>query len=159
MRNRHGMPPDLRPECAPISMLMRHVCHAHDFAVRSRLEEIGVTMAFGPVFRALHRCDGLTQTELAQALNFRASSISVTLRQMEELGYIEKRQSDEDARNVHIYLTERGKGLETQIKQTFDRLDSDFVSPLSSEEKDCLRNLLVKIYNDQMRGNVYEKEN
>lgn len=149
---------EFAPENAPVSMLMQRICHVHDFAVRSKLEKIGVTRAFGPVLRMLHQRDGLTQSELAHVLNFRSSSVSVTLQQMTELGYIEKKQSGNDARNVYIYLTDRGRALEAQIKQTFDELDTELVSALVPSEQEELKRLLIKMHNYQLSGSKDEQK-
>lgn len=50
---------------------------------------------------------GITQKEIAQFLNVRASSTSVALRQMESMGLIERRSDRQDRRLMRLYLSER----------------------------------------------------
>ncbi len=150
-------PSNLQKDDVPISMIIHSICHEHDFAIRTNLDKIGVTMAFGPVLRILHQTDGLTQSELAQKLRFRASSISVTIRKMENLGYIVKQQDKSDARVTHIFLTEHGISLEKKIKQTFKHADNELIAPLLKEEKLMLKQLLLKIHNNQTNRRIHEK--
>jgi DNA-binding MarR family transcriptional regulator len=50
---------------------------------------------------------GITQKEVAQFLDVRASTTSVAIRQLETLGLIDRRADRHDRRIVRLYLSER----------------------------------------------------
>ena len=69
----------------------------------------GGTMATGFALLSIDRDNGTPSTTLGPRLGMEATSLSRTLKSMEEKGLITRRKNPNDGRGVLIYLTEFGK--------------------------------------------------
>lgn len=90
---------------------------------------------------------GITQTELAEAIDKKQTTIVEMIYAMEEKGLIKRMYSERDRRLHYLFLTERGE----ELKKTLSPLVKDahlFVTrQLSDEENTQLKTLLNKVYN------------
>lgn len=95
--------------------------------------------------------DGVSQKELVEFSHLKAPTVSVILQKMEDEGIAERRRSENDKREMRVYITERGREVDmtgiAKIKET----DSLALSGLSEEE--C-RTLMVLL--SRMRDNLIE---
>ena len=135
-----------RPEDMPLGMLINGL-HKF-FGDRQRImgEKIGVRDNFRPVLFHLRREDGLSQYELAMRCQVKPSSMSVTLRNMEEQGYICRKADEKDQRLIRVYLTDAGKALDDKLIGLLHETEALFCSALTEEETVALKELLAKIY-------------
>ena len=82
--------------------------------------------------------------EIARGLNLSTPTISVSVRHLEEEGFIGRRPHPDDGRAVQLFLTPKGQTLHEQTyafrRQTFERL----LAGLTSDERDTLLALLEK---------------
>ncbi len=69
----------------------------------------GGTMATGFALLSIDRDNGTPSTTLGPRMGMEATSLSRTLKSMEEKGLITRRKNPNDGRGVLIYLTEFGK--------------------------------------------------
>jgi MarR family transcriptional regulator, organic hydroperoxide resistance regulator len=69
----------------------------------------GASMALGFALLSIDREDGTPSTYLGPRMGMEATSLTRTLKTLEEKGMIERRRNPEDGRGVLIYLTEAGK--------------------------------------------------
>ncbi len=56
--------------------------------------------------------DGITQKEILEDLSISKSTLSKTVNNLAQKGYLRKEVDPEDKRATRIYLTEKGKGTE-----------------------------------------------
>ena len=69
----------------------------------------GATMATGFALLSLDKEDGTPSTTLGPKMGMEATSLTRTLKSMEEKGLIIRKKNPNDGRGVLIYLTEFGK--------------------------------------------------
>jgi MarR family transcriptional regulator, transcriptional regulator for hemolysin len=74
---------------------------AHNYDSRSGLSRVQTG-----VIVTLLKSDGLTQTELANALNIHKVSAGIYISELEELGLVERRAHPQDGRAKCIFLTD-----------------------------------------------------
>lgn len=109
------------------------------------------------IMRALIRGDGCSQLELVKQTHLKAPTVSVTLRRMEEEGLVERRQNELDMRAVRVFLTEKGKAHNREIRERLNALDEELMKGFDEDEVESLRQML-----ERMRDNIlpaYMKNN
>lgn len=83
----------------------------------------GSTMATGFALLSIDPENGTPSTSLGPKMGMEATSLSRTLKTMEEKGLIKRKKNPEDGRSVLIYLTDFGKKMRDYSKKvvlTFD---------------------------------------
>ena len=63
---------------------------------------------YGRIMAVICHHDGLTQSELADLLDIRPQSLTRSLADLEENGYITRARLENDHRNVVVLITEKG---------------------------------------------------
>ncbi len=112
-----------------ISLNARLTTAAHDFLAR-RLTDAGhpdIEPCHGDVFVVLFAEDALGLTELARRSGRSKSTVSVMVRRLTALGYLEKITDEKDTRAVKIRLTEKGR----QLKPVFDTISQTMAETLA----------------------------
>lgn len=84
------------------------------------LQQYDITPSQYALLQCLHAQDGLTPSQLAQALRLDTSSITGVLSRLEKKGLIDRVYSQEDRRSVSIHLREEGKALWDQVDQVIE---------------------------------------
>jgi MarR family transcriptional regulator, organic hydroperoxide resistance regulator len=84
-------------------------------ALQTQLAAHEVSFGHWTFLRILWEHDGLTQRELSEAAGVMEPSTFAAIRAMEELGYVSRRQSAENRKNVYVFLTARGRALEAKL--------------------------------------------
>jgi MarR family transcriptional regulator, transcriptional regulator for hemolysin len=118
------------------------------------LEPLGVSYAQAAVLVRLWRRDGqMAQAEMIRSLALSRASGTLVLNELEQLGLVERRPDDRDARRFVIRLTEAGVDLEPQVFDVFLRVERAIRAPLSDDEVAAglriLRALLEGIRHDR----------
>ena len=77
----------------------------------------GHTVPFGhwTFLRILWEQDGITQRELSDEAGVMEPTTFAALKAMEELGYVTRRQTAENRKNVYVYLTPKGRALKDKL--------------------------------------------
>lgn len=96
---------------------------------------LGMVLKFEPV----------SQKDLVEKLDVRPSSLSEMLKKLESKGLIERRQDEEDKRNVIVSLSEKGREAADKEKQRKGKLEEELFRALSEEERDKLNSILLKL--------------
>jgi len=78
----------------------------------------GATMALGFALLSIDKEEGTPSTALGPKMGMEATSLTRTLKSMEEKGLIIRKKNPEDGRGVLIYLTEFGKEKRELSKTT-----------------------------------------
>lgn len=129
-----------------LGLLLGRVCRLVGAERRMALEDIGLYHAQGMILFRLWRDDGLSQSQLAEALHIASPTVSSTLKRMERDGWIARRRDENDQRIVRVYLTEKAKQLRTEAHASFTAMDQEFAAILSGQEQEILRRSLSKVY-------------
>ncbi|HHX43629.1 MAG TPA: MarR family transcriptional regulator [Chloroflexi bacterium] len=132
-----------------IDRLLAEVCHLHRSRAHQLLEALGLYRGQPPVLFALWEQEGLTHTELAERLHNTPSTISKMLRRMERAGFLVRRVDAEDQRVSRVYLTDKGRAIQSDVMDVFRRTEAETFAGLAAEERAQLRGFL-----QQLRANL-----
>ena len=89
--------------------------------------------------------DGTSQKDLAYLLGIRPQSLTQALEALEEGGFVERKQDEEDKRINRVYLTDAGRGRAAKVAEDRKQHANDAFSMLTEEEKEQLAAILEKI--------------
>lgn len=136
--------------------LFLQVLRYHFIRYHHLLGRVGLHRGQPLVLALLWEKDGRTQGEIAEALRLRPATVTVVLRRMEKAGLLERKSDPEDLRIVRVYLTERGRALEKDVRAIHDTLERECFAHFTAEEKALLREFLIRM-RENLRATV-EKE-
>jgi len=86
--------------------------------------------------------DGMTQSEIADALSVQGATITNMVKRMEEAKLVVRRRDPEDNRLVRVYVTDEGRQLEHSINEQLQNLEATVFSGVSEDDRKVLRRLL-----------------
>ncbi len=94
----------------------------------------GATMATGFTLLSIDKENGTPSTSLGPKMGMEATSLTRTLKMMEERGLIIKKKNPSDGRGVLIYLTDEGKEKRELSKDTVLRFNDTVKKYISDEQ-------------------------
>ena len=90
--------------------------------------------------------DGVRVSDISEELGLPRPGVTKTLKDMEKLGFIEKKTTQEDGRVVFISITATGKDLvDKYVDQCFSELSVEFAD-ISDEDADHMIETIEKLY-------------
>ncbi|MGH2665381.1 MarR family winged helix-turn-helix transcriptional regulator [Flavobacterium sp.] len=117
-----------------IDYVLRATWQAVSRMYNEEASKYGATMATGFALLSIDRENGTPSTALGPRMGMEATSLTRTLKSMEEKGLIYRKPNPEDGRGVLIYLTEFGKEKRELSKNTVLKFN-ETVKQNVSEEK------------------------
>ena len=108
--------------------------------------QYGASMALGYALLNIDK-DGTPSTSLAPRLGMEPTSLTRTLKTMEEKGLIVKKKNPVDGRGVNIYLTPLGVEKRGLSKQTVINFNNKLLETFSQQEIDNFIEMSEKIQN------------
>ena len=133
------------PQDPTLGHLLAQVCRLAGKRRQLRLERIGLHHAQGMVLFRLWHEDGMSQRDLAAALQITPPTASNTLQRMERDGWVERRRDGADQRIVRVYLTEKARDLHADARASLREFDREMGSALNEAEQAALRKSLLKV--------------
>jgi MarR family transcriptional regulator, organic hydroperoxide resistance regulator len=109
-------------------------------ALQMRLAEHAVSFGHWTFLRILWESDGLTQREL-----------SVQAGLMEKLGYVVRRQRPDNRKNVHVYLTPKGRALKSRLVPLAEEVNEIAVRGISAADVAATRRALLAMIENLAR--------
>ena len=90
--------------------------------------------------------DGVRVSDISEELGLPRPGVTKTLKDMEKLGFIEKKTTQEDGRVVFISITAKGKDLvDKYVDQCFSELSVEFAD-ISDADADHMIETIEKLY-------------
>jgi DNA-binding MarR family transcriptional regulator len=117
-----------------IDYILRATWQAVSRMYNEEAAKYDATMATGFALLSIDREEGTPSTALGPRMGMEATSLTRTLKSMEEKGLITRKKNPEDGRGVLIYLTDFGKEKRELSKNTVLNFN-DSVRKHISEEK------------------------
>jgi len=117
-----------------IDYILRATWQAVSRMYNEEASKYGATMATGFALLSIDKDKGTPSTALGPKMGMEATSLTRTLKSMEEKGLIIRKKNPEDGRGVLIYLTDFGK-----------------------EKRELSKNNVLK-FNEKIRQNVTEEQ-
>jgi len=99
-----------------LNELIRAVGLRHRTLCIEALEQFGIHPGHKLLLFELERAGPRTLTELSVACGYEPPTITISIRQLESLGLVERRPSQTDKRVTIVELTERGTELLAKVK-------------------------------------------
>lgn len=115
------------------------------YFVGKELEKIGMRASYRHVMKPLMENDGLTQLDLVKITKLKAPTISITLRNMEREGIVRREKNDNDRRETHVFITEKGREMHAKILEAFDSAEKVMLAGISEKELSALGKTLAKM--------------
>ena len=117
----------------------------------------GSTMATGFALISIDPEKGTPSTALGPKMGIEATSLSRTLKKMEQQGLIDRRPNPEDGRGVLIHLTAFGKEMREFSKGVVLRFDEAVKDQVSEEDIKTFKKVASTITELISNKNIYKK--
>jgi len=114
-------------------------------ALAARLLAHGFYAGQDQIMLALNQEDGQTPGQLAGRLGVRPPTITKTINRLQAQGFLQKRPSEHDARQAHIFLTEQGRETIRAIEKSIRKTEKQALKGLDKKEQKTLSKLLSRI--------------
>ena len=156
-----------RPETHPTQDILRHwreavpndrLAHLVKDATRAlvralqmRLVEHGVSFGHWTFLRILWEHDGLTQRALSEQAGVMEPTTFSALKAMEQRGYVVRRQMPDHRKNVHVFLTPRGRALKDKLVPLAEDVNRVAIGGLAAEDVFHARRILLAVIENLAR--------
>ena len=132
-----------------------------------RMRKLGFTRTQWILLRRVDQQPGVSQSELAEALEVEKATAGRLIDRLAEYGWLERRQDEHDRRVNRIYLTQLGCRIHSKISPIAESMVRKELSGLSREERDQFGNLLMRVKkqlqemaeNEPIESEELEREN
>lgn len=122
-------------------------------SLQSRLAEHSVSFGHWSFLRILWVTEGLTQRELSEQAGLMEPTTFTALKAMEANGLIERRQLNGNRKNIHIYLTDKGRDLKETLIPLAEDVNDIAVQGTKCEDLRVTRRTLLKIISNLAAAN------
>lgn len=127
-----------------VSFLLAHASHVLATRMTAAFAELGMTpRGFCVLSHALQ--GGQTQAELAKLADLDKTTMVVTLDDLEEQGYAERRPSPRDRRARIVSVTPGGERMVVTGQQIADRVHREVLDALPAPEREALVSALTRL--------------
>lgn len=110
-----------------------------------RLYEFGLYAGQDRIILSLAIKDGQTPSHLAKQLGVKPPTVTKTIARLQDQGFVTKRGSHKDQRQLHIYLTKDGHKIVNLIETTIAETERDVMDGLDEADYLMLLALLERI--------------
>ncbi|HEX2591280.1 MAG TPA: MarR family transcriptional regulator [Rhizomicrobium sp.] len=105
----------------------------------------GVTAGQWRFLRVLWQEEGLTQRELSRRVGMREPTTVTALAGMEKAGLVRRKQSTEDRRKAHVFLTPKARRLRDKLMPLVAHVNTVAATGISADDMATLKRVLLKM--------------
>lgn len=113
--------------------------------LEAALEERGLRLAHQAVLSALDDFGGLSQQQLADALDLDKSHLVGRIDELQRRGIVTRTQDPADRRRNKVELTPEGAALAAELRPVATASQQGFLDTLSAAEQETLTSLLRRV--------------
>ena len=121
-------------------------------ALQPRLAGHSVPFGHWTFLRILWEQDGLTQRELSDEAGVMEPTTFAALKAMEELGYVMRRQTAGNRKNVYVYLTPKGRALKDKLVPLAVEVNEIATGGISAADLAATRRALLAVLENLSRS-------
>ncbi len=125
----------------PLGSLISAISRAHLAYLFNEIEKLGITGSQYRFLGAIIREEGIIQEELANNIHLNESTITRTLKKLEDAGMVHREVDENNRRKKIITVTEKGRDAVDKIRKLDEEWD-DKIRSLSPSEKTELKEIL-----------------
>lgn len=118
----------------------------------------GSTMATGFALISIDPENGTPSTALGPKMGMEATSLSRTLKMMEDKGLIERKRNPEDGRSVLIHLTDFGQEMRDFSKDVVKTFDKKVRDEIGAEKIETFLEVAYKINEIVCSKKIFKKQ-
>ena len=126
-----------------LAHLIRDVARMQMRALQQRLAAHGVSFGHWSFLRILWTTDGLTQRELSDSAGVMEPTTFSAVKAMEAQGLIERRQLAGNRKNMHVFLTDKGRTLEPLLVPLAEEVNAISVHNMNERTIALVRKALL----------------
>lgn len=134
-----------------LDFVFKMVAKQHHSTVHMLLSGKEVYPGQPPLLRVLSEQDGLSQKELSEKMQITPATLTVMLARMEKTGLVSRKPDEDDQRISRVYLTDRGRQVHKEVKETLQGMDALCFDRFTTEERIIFRRLLLQMYENLKR--------
>lgn len=113
--------------------------------ISAEMERIGMRYSYRYVLNPLMENESLTQLELVRITGQKPPTISITLRNMEREGIVERAKNGGDKRETHVSLTEKGKKMYAKVLDSLEKMEKVVLKGISEKELNAMSSTVEKM--------------
>ena len=113
--------------------------------MQEKLAQVGLYRGQAPIMGLLSSYDGMSQKEMAQALNLSPATMTVTLKRMEKAGLIVREMDERDQRVLRVHLSEQGKEMCKKGEEQCLIVSEELLEGFTEQEAAQLRAYMERI--------------
>ena len=118
----------------------------HRSAIEAKTEKLGIHRSQHLALLTVALEEGKqNQITIAEQLQISPAAVSVTMKKLEKGGFIDRCDTETDARQKRLTLTEKGKKTVAETRVLFDQVDDMMCEGISGEELDTFCAVLSKM--------------
>ncbi|MBG0784678.1 MAG: MarR family transcriptional regulator [Anaerolineaceae bacterium] len=125
--------------------LLSRVGLAHRNMVGQKMRVLGLHRGQPPVLFTLEKHEGMSNSEMAEFLNVTPATLTNKIKRMEKAGLVIRKRDPEDERVSRIYMTEKGRGIMNQLKESMREIETILLNGFSEAEIEDLREKISRI--------------
>src|SRR5436190_5457549 len=118
----------------PMSYAIFQLARAHRGCAAAMLREVDLHPGQELLLMHLFDRDGQTQAELVESVGLDHSTVSKSLRRMQEAGLVIREPAEHDRRVMVVHLTDKGRAMREPIATLWQTLEKTSVRNLSQQQ-------------------------
>jgi len=130
--------------------LVSYLLRAQSAFFTQRLKSYNISYGQFPFLMALYREDGVNQETIAKRLLFNKATIARAIDKLEREGYVSRTHDEYDGRANRIFLTRKGRDIESVITRLSREWNSILLAEFTEDECLVLKKLMKKIVSNVM---------
>lgn len=145
----------------PVSYAIFQLARAHRGFAAGLLRELDLHPGQELVLMHLFDRDGQTQSELLASVGLDHSTVSKTLRRMQDAGLLIRQPADHDRRVMVVHLTEKGRAMRQPIASMWQTLEETTTRNLSTQQAESVMtaaDAIVNAINSRIQTDRMESE-
>ena len=130
---------------APIGKYISQIYRKGNSFISKEISKFGIGSGQIMFLIELYKNDGISQEELSEILNIDKATTCRAIKKLEKEELLIKVKDENDKRAYKLYLTEKSKSIEDNIKNALNEWEKHISKELSQEEVNILINMKKKI--------------
>src|SRR5512140_3566485 len=128
-----------------LAHLVKHIARGFARALQRRLADHSVSYGHWTFLRILWEGEGLTQSQLSAQAGVMEPTTFSALKAMARLGYITRRPSPTNRKEIHVYLTPKGRALKSKLVPLAEEVNEVALRGVLAADMAATRRTLVTL--------------